>query len=210
MGIEASNAECAFDILREGINEVIATTEQNAAPMGVIRHEKSLHMVVYLTSHTAQNLQTCSFVVLHITDDARWFVRTAFSDPDPEEYVLETCDGVFIPRLREIPSWIVCTCSIQNRTKEKLLVSLVPIRVVQPPHLFHPVNRGRNSVIEATVHATRYVQTKDPMLRCLISFHLGVAQKCGDNTVKEAVDLLLSYLNMHGCDMEIITHQTGG
>ena len=200
MGIEASDVECAFDILREGINEIIATTGENAAPIGVIRHGKSLHMAVYLTTHTAQNLQTCPFAVLHITDDTRWFVRTAFSDPDPEEYILEKCDDFFIPRLREIPSWIVCTCSIQNRTKEKLLVSLMPIHVVQSSHVFHPVNRGYNSVIEATVHATRYVHTKDPMLGDLISFHLGVAQKCGDKTVKEAVDLLLSYLNMHGCD----------
>jgi hypothetical protein len=127
-------------------------------------------------------------------------VRTAFSDPDPEEYSLEKCDDFFIPRLREIPSWIACTCSIQKRTKEKLLVSLIPIHVVRAPHVFHPVNRGYNSVIEATVHATRYVLTKDPMLGDLISFHLGVAQKCGDKTVKEAVDMLLSYLNMHGCN----------
>jgi hypothetical protein len=138
--------------------------------------------------------------MLHITDDTRWFVRTAFSDPDTEEYILETCDNISIPRLREIPSWIACACSIQNRTKEKLLVSLMPIRAVQAPHVLHPVNRGYNSVIEATVHATRYVYTKDPMLEDLISFHLGVAQKCGDKTVKEAVYLLLSYLKMHGCD----------
>ena len=201
MGIEESDIACAFDILREGINEVIVTTEQNAAPMGVIRHGKDLHMAVYLTSHTAQNLQTCPFAVLHITDDTRWFVRTAFSDPGPEEYALEKYDDFCIPRLREISSWITCTCSIQNKTEQKLLVSLTPIRVVQSPHLFHPVNRGYNSVIEATVHATRYVHTQNPMLGDLISFHLGVAQKCGDKTVKEAVALLNSYLSMYDCNI---------
>ncbi|MDR2855243.1 MAG: DUF447 family protein [Methanomicrobiales archaeon] len=206
MGIKenkANGVECAFDILREGINEVIVATEQNAAPMGVIRKKDSLHMAVYLTAHTAQILQRCPFAVLHITDDPRWFVRTAFFDPDPEEYVLEKCTDFFIPRLREIPSWIACTCRVQNKTKEKLLVSLTPIRVVQSPHVFHPVNRGYNSVIEATVHATRYVDTKDPKLGDLISFHLGVAQKCGDEAVKEAVKMLLQHLSEQGCTIVI-------
>ena len=202
MGIrsEESGVECAFEILREGINEVIATTSQygteaNAAPMGVIRHGKRLHIATYLTSHTAQNLQECPFVVLHMTDDPRWFVRTAFSDPIREEYVSEEIDGILIPRLGAISSWITCACTIENKTTQQVLVSLTPRRVVQVPHVFHPVNRGYGSVIEATVHATRYVHTKDPVLGDLISFHINVAKKCGDSTVKEAIDLLLMYLH---------------
>jgi len=199
MGIVKSETEKAFEILREGINEVIATTHGNAAPMGVIRHGKRLHMAVYLTSHTAQNIQTYPWVVLHITDDTRWFVKAAFSDPDPEEYVSETLEGISIQRLKELESWIACTCTIENKTAQQVLVSLTPVHVVQSSHVFHPVNRGYNSVIEATVHATRYVHTKDPILGDLISFHIGVAKKCGDSTVKEAIDLLLSYLKMHDC-----------
>ena len=201
MGIEKSEPEKAFEILREGINEVIATTHENAAPMGVIRHGSRLHMAVYLTSHTAQNIQQYPWVVLHITDDPRWFVRTAFSDPDSEEFILEQCEGISIQRLKAIESWIVCTCTVENRTAQQVLVSLAPIHVVQTSHLLHPVNRGYSSVIEATVHATRYIHTKDPMLGSLISFHIGVAKKCGDNTVKEAIQILLSYLKMYDCDI---------
>jgi hypothetical protein len=201
MGIGKSETEKAFEILREGINEVIATTYENTAPMGVIRHGSRLHMAVYLTSHTAQNIQKYPWVVLHITDDTRWFVKTAFSDPDTEEYVSETWDGISIQRLKELGSWIACTCTIENITAQQVLVSLTPIHVAQSSHVFHPVNRGYNSVIEATVHATRYVHTKDPMLGDLITFHIGVAKKCGDSTVKEAIHLLLSYLKMHDCDI---------
>ena len=193
----------ALAILREGINEVIATTRNNAAPIGVIRRGNNLHMAVYLESHTAKNLQTEPWTVLHITDNPIWFVKTAFSDPDLDEYVSETMEnGMTIQRLANFPSWIGCTHTIEKITTHQILVSLTPVQVTQTTQTLYPVNRGYNSIIEATVHATRYIGTKDPWLHDLISFHLYVAKKCGDDVVKEAAILLSSYLEEYECPVK--------
>ena len=44
-------------LLKPGINEVIATTEFNAAPMGIIFREGVARMVVFSGSHTAKNIE---------------------------------------------------------------------------------------------------------------------------------------------------------
>ncbi|MDD1713281.1 MAG: DUF447 family protein, partial [Methanoregulaceae archaeon] len=45
-------------LLREGINEVIATTRGNAAPMGIIFREGKITMMVFRGSHTAARLSS--------------------------------------------------------------------------------------------------------------------------------------------------------
>jgi hypothetical protein len=57
-----------------------------------------------------------------------------------------------------------------------------------------PVNRGFNSVIEATVHATRYVLSHDRDLMTWIDHHATIVHKCGGSREKEALDLLLEYI----------------
>ena len=44
-------------LLKPGINEVIATTEFNAAPMGIIFKEGIARMVIFSGSHTAKNIE---------------------------------------------------------------------------------------------------------------------------------------------------------
>jgi len=56
------------------------------------------------------------------------------------------------------------------------------------------VNRGFASVIEATVHATRYLRTHDPKLRELIDHHAGLVRRCGGQREQEALGMLEGYL----------------
>ncbi len=58
----------------------------------------------------------------------------------------------------------------------------------------HPVNRGFNSIIDATVHATRYKENQDPELKKLIDYHVGIVHKCGGKRELEALELLKKYM----------------
>ena len=57
----------------------------------------------------------------------------------------------------------------------------------------HPVNRGFNSIIDATVHATRYRVNRDPELKKLIDYHIAIVRKCGGKKELAALDLLVQY-----------------
>ncbi len=58
----------------------------------------------------------------------------------------------------------------------------------------HPVNRGFNNLIDATVHATRFKENKDPELKKLIDYHVGIVRKCGGKRELEALELLKKYM----------------
>jgi hypothetical protein len=58
----------------------------------------------------------------------------------------------------------------------------------------YPVNRGFNSIIEATVHATRYKVTRDPDLKKHIEYHAGIVRKCGGKKELEALEMLNGYI----------------
>jgi len=58
----------------------------------------------------------------------------------------------------------------------------------------YPVNRGFNSIIEATVHGTRYIMNRDPRLKQLIDHHASLVRRCGGRREEEALELLLGYI----------------
>ncbi|MGE5831376.1 MAG: DUF447 domain-containing protein, partial [Methanomicrobiales archaeon] len=62
-------------LLREGINEVIATTWNNAAPMGIIFRDGEYRMVLFRGSHTAMNIERWGWVVANIVHDPVLWVR---------------------------------------------------------------------------------------------------------------------------------------
>jgi hypothetical protein len=49
-------------------------------------------------------------------------------------------------------------------------------------------------VIEATVHATRFGQSRDPRLGRLIEHHASIVRRCGGPAELEALSLLMSYV----------------
>ena len=165
--------------MQEGINEIIGTTRLNAAPLGIICRDGKLMISVFRTSHTAGNIEDQGIVVANITHDPVLFVRTAFSDLPSEEFTEEDIGGQKVWRLSCSTCWVAYETEIDQKTDQKLLVSLTPIRTQMTETPLIPINRGLNSIIEAAVHGTRYLLTRDPQLKYLIDHHADLARRCG-------------------------------
>ncbi|RXE56242.1 hypothetical protein ABH15_08865 [Methanoculleus taiwanensis] len=181
-------------LLTEGINEVIATTRGNAAPMGIICRGASPHMVLFRGSHTAENVVRDGWIVANFVYDPVLYVRTAFDDLPKEAFLEEEVCGRMMQRLADAEAWIAFDAAVERSSSEAHVVRLTPLREEVVSLRLHPVNRGFNSIVDATVHATRYVRTGDPWLGDLIGHHAGLVRKCGGARELEALDLLQQYI----------------
>ncbi len=81
-----------------------------------------------------------------------------------------------------------------GESSEAYSILLTPLREEVLVRSIRPVNRGFNAIIEAAVHATRYIMNRDPKLEWLIRHHLALARKCGGEREKEAIVLLKKIL----------------
>jgi hypothetical protein len=181
-------------LLQEGINEVIATTWLNAAPMGIILRGGEYRMVLFRGSHTAMNIERWGWVVANILHDPVLLVRTAFSDLPTTAFIEEEVEGFLVHRLPAAEAWVAFDAAIEHRARESLTAILSPMKEMVVSPVVHPVNRGYNSVIEAAVHGTRYLWNKDPEHRGLIDHHRGLIRRCGGPKELEALELLEGYL----------------
>lgn len=181
-------------LLGEGINEVIATTRGNAAPMGIICRDEVPRMVLFRGSHTAENVLRDGWLVANFVYDPVVWVRTAFEDLPAEAFVEETIGDVTVQRLRGAEAWIAFAAGVERSTQEAHVVRLTLLRETVEELRLHPVNRGFASIIDATVHATRYVRTGDPALRRLIDHHAALVRKCGGRREWEALELLQGHI----------------
>jgi hypothetical protein len=183
-------------LLREGINEVIVTTWSNAAPMGIVLRGGVYRMVLFRGSHTAMNVERWGWVVANIVHDPVLWVRTDFSDLPKAAFVEEEVENFLVHRLPEAEAWIAFDAAVERHARESLSVVLTPMKEVVLSPQVHPVNRGYNSVIEAAVHGTRLLWSKDPELRRLIDHHRGIIRRCGGPRELEALELLEGYLGI--------------
>jgi uncharacterized protein len=181
-------------LLRGGINEVIATTAFNAAPVGIHYREGKYHAVLFLGSHTAENVARDGWLVANIVHDPVLYVKTAFKDLPPEQFIGEPVNGKTMHRLAGADGWAAFTATVEHRTAEALTVSLMPEKEVIEEVSLYPVNRGFNSLIDATVHATRYAVTRDAELKKHIGYHAGIVRKCGGRRELEALEMLGEYI----------------
>lgn len=182
-------------LLKDGINEVIATTWQNAAPMGVIYRNQAARMVVFRGSHTAERIRQDGWVVANFIFDPLLYVKTAFEDLPPGEFLDEKAGGITVQRLAGAEAWAAYHARVEQETEDALIVTLSLLKEEVCMSALHPVNRGFNSVIEATVHATRFQQSRDPRLYELIRHHAALVRRCGGAREVEALGLLYHYLD---------------
>lgn len=182
-------------LLTDGINEVIATTELNAAPMGIINRGDSYHMVLFRGSHTSRNIVRDHWVVANFVFDPVLYVQTAFDDLSPDAFVREEINGLPVSRLNDVEAWAAFTAEVERSTDETIIVRLALLKEEILDLKLHPVNRGFYSVVDATIHATRYVKNHDPWLGRLIEHHLSLAKKCGGSREWEALELLEHYIS---------------
>lgn len=179
-------------LLGAGISEVIATTRQNAAPIGIHRDGTGLWAVLYRGSHTAANAARDGWLVANVIHDPVLFVRTAFDDLPADAFV--PIPGRGWDRLAAAEGFAACRVEVLHETPDALRIGLTVVHeeVVEPRCV--PVNRGRCAVIEATVHATRFSQSRDPRLGRLIEHHASIVRRCGGPAELEALSLLMSYV----------------
>lgn len=183
-------------LLAPGISEVIATTRQNAAPVGIHRRGDDLWAVLYRGSHTASNVVRDGWLVANVVHDPVLFVRTAFDDLPVDAFV--PVAGLDWDRLAAAEGYAACRAWIERETPEAVKVRLVVVReeILEPGCI--PMNRGRCAVIEATVHATRYIATRDVRLGRLIEHHAAIVRRCGGPGEREALALLMGFMETIG------------
>ena len=80
-------------LLKTGINEIIATSAFNAAPMGIHLRDKEATMFLFPGSHTAENVVRDGWIVANIIHDPVMYVKTAFDDLPRDAFVEEPVSG---------------------------------------------------------------------------------------------------------------------
>ncbi len=181
-------------ILQEGINEVIGTTHLNAAPMGVVLRGGRHTLALFKGSHTAANIVRDGWFVANLIHDPVIYVESAFGDLPNDAFVTEEVEGTPMHRLAAAEAWIAFRAEVNGESSEAYSILLTPLREEVLECQIHPVNRGFNAIIEATVHATRYIMNHDPELEWLIRHHLALARKCGGEREKEAARMVERFL----------------
>lgn len=181
--------------IHEGISEVIFTTLSpdgipNAAPMGLHRKGNRLFARIY-SSRTLDNILSKPVAAANIVDDPVLFVKSALSDIEAGRF--EFVDG--FPVLGEAQGWILFGCKIKKGEKISV-VELTPVKGKINQLKLQPVNRGFNAVIEASIHATRYVILKEQKhLKC-IKYYNTIVNKCGGAREKDAMRLLYEAIGL--------------
>ena len=134
---------------------------------------------------TLDNIFSNPVAAANIVDDPVLFVKSALSDVEPEEF--EYSAG--FPIIKEAQGWILfdCTC---KKGKDISVVEFSPREAKINKRTIKPVNRGFNAVIEAAIHATRYVILKEPEYLERINYYDTIVKKCGGTREKVAMRLL--------------------
>lgn len=181
-------------LLKGGINEVIATTTFNAAPIGIHYREKKYHAVLFSGSHTEHNVSRDGWLVANLIHDPVLYVKTAFEDLPKDRFIEEPVNGKSMHRLAGADAWAAFTATVEHRTAEAITVSLKLEKELIEDVAVYPINRGFNSLIDATVHATRYKISRNAELKKHIEYHAGLVRKCGGKRELEALEMLEGYI----------------
>ena len=181
-------------VLQEGINEVIGTTHMNAAPMGVIFRGGRYTLALFKGSHTAENIIRDGWFVANLIHDPVIYVESAFGDLPDDAFTTETINGTPMHRLAAAEAWVAFRAEVIGESGEAYSILLTPLQEEVIVRSIYPVNRGFNAIIEAAVHATRYIMNHDPKLEWLIRHHLALARKCGGEREKEAAGMVEGFI----------------
>jgi hypothetical protein len=174
----------------DGINEIIGITfgeKINTAPLGVIVEDpNSIYAKVKLyPSHTRENLIRNPILWVNVTVDPIVFTISSFDDLD--EYWFESLNP---PVIKNSLAW--CKFDVDFKD-DHVDLKLLDGGVLKRE--FRTVNRGFNALIEALVHATRYLSFDDTEFLKRVEYYCEIVEKCGGEREKEAVKILRRYLN---------------
>lgn len=136
-------------------------------------------------STTLKNILVNPGATANIVDDPVLFVKSALSDLGVEDF--EYING--FPVLKNSLGWVILDC-ICKKGDNISVVEMIPVNGKIHRKVIKPVNRGFNAVIEASIHATRYVGKKGQEYLRQIEYCNTIVRKCGGNQEKEAMRLL--------------------
>ena len=177
-------------LVTEGITEIIAVTKDNAAPIGfILRPGKLPSMILFKGSKTEENIRTYGWVTANFVSDSYLYAEYAFNDVKVEDLAVDgTCQY-----LKAADAYIRYTATVVHETEQTYLVELSPdgAEVILHPGI-RRVSRGFDAVIDATVHATRYIRTPTQELADRIAYDFGLIRKCGGPREQQAAELLRS------------------
>lgn len=172
--------------IREGINEVIGITKGdwiNTAPLGLNYRNGETFIRLY-SNHTRKFLEKTGVLYVNVIHDPLVFVISAFEDLGYDWF-----ERIDPPVIKGALSLIEFEAEIVGNTAKLAFKNgeLIEREVIA-------VNRGFNAVIEATVHATRYVISKNEELLRKIEYYGRIVDRCGGKREKEAYRKLMEYI----------------
>ncbi|MDD5614827.1 MAG: DUF447 family protein [Candidatus Methanoperedens sp.] len=152
--------------------------------MGLHRKDGRLFAMIY-NSITLSNILANPVAAANIVDEPVLFVKSALSDLGVEDF--EYING--FPVLKNSLGWVIfdCTCKKGDNIS---VVEMIPVKGKIHRKVIKPVNRGFNAVIEASIHATRYVGKKGQEYLRQIEYCNTIVKKCGGAREKEAMKML--------------------
>lgn len=180
-------------LLGIGITEIIAVTKNNAAPIGIIlKPDQTPKMILFKGSKTAENILQYGWVTANFVSDSYPYAFYAFNDCAADDLKEIDAGNKIMQVLTDTDAWIAFSAKILHETEQTYFVELTEetSAVIRPS--IRPVNRGFNSIIDAAVHATRYIMKPTGELRTLLEYHLAIAKKCGGEREQQAAELIQS------------------
>jgi len=174
-------------LISEGITEIIAVTEKNAAPIGIIQRENMCpKLILYKGSNTEKNIRKCGWMTANFVSDSYWYPYYAFRDVSAEELAN---DGEY-QYLKTADAYIIFKATVTNETDKTYLIDLTPVKEITLHQGIRRVNRGFDAVIDASVHATRYIVSPTKELEEKMLYDFDLVKKCGGVREKQAVELI--------------------
>ena len=167
---------------------------QNAAPVGIISRGDGLKIVLFRGSHTLENVLNTKLFTANFVYDPVCYVKTAFEDLSADYFEEESFEDISYYRLKSADACILFKAELLAATSESCIFELFYLTEKVFDKRLRPVNRGFNCIIDAAVHATRYVMNHSPKLKAIIDYDMGIAKKCGGDKEHEALLLLKKYL----------------
>ena len=178
----------------DGISEVIVTTERNgipnAAPIGIIKRGESISVRLFRGSHTYENVIATHQLVANVTHDPWIFVEAALTELP--ELCFQRREGLAV--LKGAEAWAHFSCALAGDDPLVVHLKLVSGEVMRRE--VRAFNRGTNAILEAAVHATRYLALKDGDHLADVKRLMQIVKRCGGPGDLEAMRRLEKHLGI--------------
>lgn len=164
--------------------------------MGIIRKNYRNQIRLFEGSQTYENVVNERWLVVNVVIDPVVFVRTAFGNLDYTEFDTFSIDNKQYPFLKDALIYILFECSDLKFTKDTLVADILPVHACINRNVIKAPNRGFNAVLDASIHATRYLVLGGEQYLNLIYELEKIVKKCGGTREKQAMRLLYNLLNI--------------